>query len=725
MIKKLVLLLVLFFSYNNVSALELCSPSQDYIDYMNIPEEERVNYQEPIYCSSVFDRKLSSPSSATGSINSITLGGQESISSSFYSAYNEGIVNASGNQRLTGLCWDFSALSVVETNAMKNQAGKYNFSEVHLAYSILGNVYADSSEQKNKYSYDARDGGKITFASSYFFNNYGQLLENELPFDSNLNYETTNLKKINASSYINGNSYVTVSTFKIDNINSNSVCSIDEINTIKSYILKYGSVQATMYMDSSNFAGNGRKYYLSNNANENHGVVIVGWDDSISKDLFGATRDGAFIVKNSWGSTWGDDNNGIFYISYDDYSICKAIVSYSGVSNKTFDNSYRASDLVGNMVLGFPKTSYIASKFTKESSGIETIDRVSFATAPYTTYSVYLARNNVLDDKDNWELLRTGSSDAFGIDSINLDSIEVSDNFTIIVKYDFPIDSFSIFTMCDNNLDYNAPDISTNTNYFSIDGNIWEDMSNIVRSSATYRCEPNVYVYTNNKNNTPKLEINAITNIDDNINLAITKKNISNNNVSYKILDSNGKDVTSHFTITPDYDSASVDIVTDNTVSGDFSILISGNGVNSSSSFSLIEDIKSNSNNLVIDNDKVVVTIGKGKTLTYKDVYDSLKLKNTGIKITDSKGKTVTSDTAPVGTKNKLSTNSNGYDIVVKGDPTGDGKLSALDYIMLRKHIMKIETIIDPIIKAAADMDNNDKISALDYIAIRKIMIGE
>ena len=49
-------------------------------------------------------------------------------------------------------------------------------------------------------------------------------------------------------------------------------------------------------------------------------------------------------------------------------------------------------------------------------------------------------RNNVLDDKDNWELLRTGSSDAFGIDSINLDSIEVSDNFTIIVKYDFPID---------------------------------------------------------------------------------------------------------------------------------------------------------------------------------------------------------------------------------------------------------------------------------------------
>ena len=54
-----------------------------------------------------------------------------------------------------------------------------------------------------------------------------------------------------------------------------------------------------------------------------HGVCIVGWDDNFSATNFleghQPPADGAWIVRNSWGETWG--MNGYFYLSYYDQSL--------------------------------------------------------------------------------------------------------------------------------------------------------------------------------------------------------------------------------------------------------------------------------------------------------------------------------------------------------------------------------------------------------------------
>ena len=52
----------------------------------------------------------------------------------------------------------------------------------------------------------------------------------------------------------------------------------------------------------------------------NHAICVVGWDDNYSKDNFNSkpAGDGAFLIKNSWGST-----QSYFYISYYDTVLFK------------------------------------------------------------------------------------------------------------------------------------------------------------------------------------------------------------------------------------------------------------------------------------------------------------------------------------------------------------------------------------------------------------------
>lgn len=59
------------------------------------------------------------------------------------------------------------------------------------------------------------------------------------------------------------------------------------------------------------------------------------------------------------------------------------------------------------------------------------------------------------------------------------------------------------------------------------------------------------------------------------------------------------------------------------------------------------------------------------------------------------------------------------YECLLYGDVNGDGKISSLDYTLIKNHIMDVKKIKDEDIKLVSDVNRDNKISSLDYTLIK------
>ena len=81
---------------------------------------------------------------------------------------------------------------------------------------------------------------------------------------------------------------------------------------LKGLILDYGAIYTTLFMDPSRLDTMNHSYFYDGSETTNHSVLVCGWDDNYST----AGGTGAWIVRNSWDTTWAD--RGFFYVSYGD-----------------------------------------------------------------------------------------------------------------------------------------------------------------------------------------------------------------------------------------------------------------------------------------------------------------------------------------------------------------------------------------------------------------------
>ena len=141
----------------------------------------------------------------------------------------------------------------------------------------------------------------------------------------------------------------------------------------------------------------------------NHAVTVVGWDDSFPassfREGFRPPADGAWIVKNSWGDTWGTD--GYFWLSYYDQNL-SGVCSFEFVveeENREMNSlsllEYDNMPVEINSSTLFDQPVYAGNVFTVEENSV--LQYVSVMTGDLNTsvtVSVYLLDDDAVQPAD-------------------------------------------------------------------------------------------------------------------------------------------------------------------------------------------------------------------------------------------------------------------------------------------------------------------------------------
>ncbi|MCD7781201.1 MAG: hypothetical protein LUG89_00660 [Methanosphaera sp.] len=333
---------------------------------------------------------------------------------SSYDLRDEGYVTSVKYQGSGGNCWAFATLGTLESCILKATGLTYDLSESNMKNLMA--LYSITSWPVNPNA-----GGYDNMAVAYLINWIGPTLESTEAYDS--------------SSQLSGE-YSTL--LHVNNVYGIAVRSnYTDNDQIKEAILKYGAVYTDIYVGYS-YSGN--NLYYSGTSSPNHAVVIVGWDDNYSRYNFNETPqgDGAFIVKNSWGNSSGDD--GYYYVSYYDTSIlasCDDLIGVGGftfilndteVYNKQYQYDY------GGLTKWLNVSSSSASiKNTYTSSGNDTI-------RAFGTYVAYLDQTYTAKLYINNRLVytQTGTFSHLGYETVKFDeSFNVSTNDIITIELTF------------------------------------------------------------------------------------------------------------------------------------------------------------------------------------------------------------------------------------------------------------------------------------------------
>lgn len=312
-----------------------------------------------------------------------------------YNANKKGFVTSVKNQGTYNTCWSFAAVSAAESAILAQSktsgAETCDLSELQLSYFFyhnvpdqLGNTAGDTTTALTA-NYLAQGGNEI-FATFAMANRTGLTSEADLP------YEAAADDSHITDGYLYDESLAwSRDLFYLENA---YWIAYADTNVMKQAIIDFGAASFQFYFsqNQSYYDRTTYGYYCPDGRGVNHAAVIVGWDDDYSRQNFVSDpgRDGAWLVKNSYGTGFGED--GYLWISYAD--ACFASTTYKAYVFDAVpaDGSvlYQYDGANGYLYRSVPSGSRIANVFTASAPGAnqsERLEAVSFAL--YDTYVNY------------------------------------------------------------------------------------------------------------------------------------------------------------------------------------------------------------------------------------------------------------------------------------------------------------------------------------------------
>lgn len=362
-----------------------------------------------------------------------------------------GKLTAIRDQAACGSCWTFGACASLESCLLTNET--WDFSENNL---------------KNTHGFDwgPCDGGNIWMSTAYMARWSGPATEAADPYHD---WDDRPSPPVSAVKHVQDVLFLPLRASATDN------------DTIKQAIMTYGAVTSSFYYNDSYYNSSTHAYYCNSASSANHEVAIVGWNDNYPATNFPMTPpgNGAFIMKNSWGTGWGEA--GYFYISYYDMGIGmneNAVFEDSEPTDK-YTHIYQYDPLGWVASCGYGTTSaWAANVFTAVDT--EQLRAVSFYTvAVNTSYQVYIYQNPSSPPTGGSPVSSVSGAIAYpGYHTVALTTpvmLAPGQQFSVVINFTTPGYTYPL------PIEYAYPGYSSaataaaGQSYFSYDGASWQD----------------------------------------------------------------------------------------------------------------------------------------------------------------------------------------------------------------------------------------------------------
>ncbi len=364
-----------------------------------------------------------------------------------YDLRDYGKVSSVKDQGSYGNCWTFATFGSMESCLLTGETR--DFSENNLA---------------NLHGYDSGygEGGNAYMSLAYLTRWSGPVNEADDPYSNGPNSPTG----LAVRKHIQTAQWIPDRTGSDDN------------TALKQAIMTYGGLYSSFYWNIAYYNSANAAFYYSGSSNGNHAITLVGWDDNFSRAKFNTAPpgDGAFLIKNSWNTTWGQSGYG--WVSYYDSRIgLENCLFLNAAATSDYESVYQYDTLGFCTAFGYGNsTAWGANIFTGSNGVIKAVSFYAAAAGASYEVRVYTGVSAGNPVSGTLSATRSGSVAYAGYYTVVLDApVAYATRFSVVVKFTTPGSNYPLPVEYPISGYSSRATAAAGESYISSDGSSWEE----------------------------------------------------------------------------------------------------------------------------------------------------------------------------------------------------------------------------------------------------------